>query len=99
MSPPLPRRLSLLVVRDTTPPRGLRADERPNYVGEIGGTVLLLERRRADCAYLASCEEEWIAEHGSAQARCPMVCTHHAPREDAAADVSYGNTLAGRMGR
>ena len=48
------------------PARKLRlvADERPG----------VFERRRGECSRLASCESDWVAAHGSAQAACPTGC-------------------------
>lgn len=35
---------------------------------------VLRRRRRADCLRLARCEDEWIAAHGEAQAKCSQQC-------------------------
>lgn len=61
----------------------LRADTRPGFVGvDDDGTPILLERRRADCARLAVCEEMWIEEQGTdgGNARCPLGCRSYSRR-------------------
>lgn len=41
---------------------------------QADASKLLHMRRRGDCARLARCEDDWIAAHGDAQAKCPDMC-------------------------
>ncbi len=82
-------------MRSRVGPR-LVTDERQSYVGEIGGVVVLLERRRANCARLAACEEAWIKEQGrgsNANAKCPSWCRFFQERAERVHDVSIGCSL------
>lgn len=72
------------------------------------GTRLVLDwpdgdphRRRADCAHLNACEDEWTLQRDrlarGMMAMCPKGCRHFAEREPDAVSVSIPCTLADRI--
>ena len=75
--------------------RGLIKDERAAFVGEDEGVIVLLERRRATCAHLAQCEDEWIAVESrrASQAKCPAWCRYYRERATVAPPVTVGSSL------
>jgi len=79
-------------LRDSKPVPGIAAGDNVRLRLVPDGRALVTERRRWDCARLATCEHEWILVHGGAQAKCPVVCIRYQKRE---ADAVNGDGVGG----